>query len=80
MFSSPCSIGHDDGKCVIKQCELVGFVKLGVDVDAFIETVHSLHFDLLHCVLTGSWEHTQKKLDDNKMDCTRHDSHGEISD
>lgn len=57
-LSSPCRRGHGDAERVIKAGEFIRFEEFCVDVNTFIELVHSLHFDLLHVVLAGDWIHT----------------------
>lgn len=54
----PCRVGHGDAECVIKGGEFIRLKEFCVDVNTFVELVHSLHFDLLHVVLTRDYIHT----------------------
>lgn len=55
---SPCRVGHGDAERVIKGGKLIRFEEFCVDVSTLIKAVNSLHFDLLHGILTGDCNHT----------------------
>lgn len=58
----PCRVGHVGAELVLKAGELIRFKEFSVDVDALIELVHSLHFDLLHVFLTSDWNRGQVSI------------------